>query len=383
MRNFHLTTVWGIPIRINVSLLVFLPVLVWLIAAGGQIGAYASVVDALSPATLDPEPLQVGTTPWLIGVAGAIGLFVSVAIHELGHAYAARRYGIGTRSITLWIFGGLAALESMPREWNREFWIALAGPLTSVALGVVFWALLQLVPGGLPIVVFVVGWLAVINVVLAVFNMVPAFPMDGGRILRALLARWRPYASATRIAARIGTIFALIFAVIGILGWNPILVLIALFIYGAATTESRTVVLDDLLSGVLATDVMDATVRSIPADATVTEFTERMLRDRRSEYVVVDDGDVVGLVTLSDVSRVDRDAFDTTSVGEIMTEEVAVVESTTPAFEVLVAMGRAPLVVVADGDGPIGTVSRQDLGSVMQLRRTLGESGPFERAPVP
>ncbi|MFC4542588.1 site-2 protease family protein [Halosolutus amylolyticus] len=384
MRNFHLTTIWGIPIRINVSLLVFLPVLVWLIAASGQIGIYASIIDGFSPATLDPAPLEEGATPWLIGVTGAVGLFVSVAAHELGHAYAARRYDIGTESITLWIFGGLAALESIPREWNREFWIAVAGPITSVLVGVGFAGLLQVVPGGLPIVVFVVGWLAVINVILAIFNMVPAFPMDGGRVLRALLSRPRnrSYARATQIAARIGTIFALLFAVVGILGWNPVLVLVALFIYGAATTESRTVVLDELLADVTATDVMDAPVRSIPADATVDEFASTMFQERRSEYVVVDDGDVVGFVTLSDVGRVDRAAFGTTTVREIATADVTTVEPDTPAFDVLVSMGRAPLVVVVEEDEPIGTVSRRDLGDVMQLRRELGAPGPFERVPM-
>lgn len=382
MRNFHFATVWGIPIRLNVSLLVFLPVLVWLIAASGQIEIYASIIDGFAPASLDPAPLQAGVNPWLIGIAGALGLFFSVAIHELGHAYAARRYGIGTQSITLWIFGGLAALESMPREWNREFWIAFAGPITSVSLGVVFVTFLQIVPASLPIVVFVVGWLAVINVVLAVFNMVPAFPMDGGRVLRALLSRGLPYVTATRIAARVGTIFALLFAVIGILGWNPVLVLVALFVYVAATTESRAVVLDDLLSGVTAADVMDEPVRSIAADATVAEFTNRMFRERRSEYVVVDDGEVLGYVTLSGAGRIDREDFETTTVREITDTEVSTVESTTSAFDVLVSMGRAPLVVVVDDDEPVGVVSRRDLGRMMQLRRELGSSSPFERAPT-
>ena len=382
MRNVHLTTISGIPIRLNVSLLVFLPVLVWLIAASGQIELYASVIDGLTPATLDPAPLQEGLNPWLIGVAGALGLFFSVAVHELGHAYAARRYDIATESITLWIFGGLAALESMPREWDREFWIAVAGPITSVLLGVAFVGLLQVVPSGLSVVVFVVGWLAVINVVLAIFNMLPAFPMDGGRVLRALLARNGSYASATRVAARIGTIFALLFGVVGILSWNPVLVLVALFVYAAATTESRTVLLDELLSGVTAADVMDSRVRSISADASVAEFTDRMFRERRTEYVVVDGEEIVGLVTLADVKRADREVAESTRVREFAATDVSTVEPTTTAFDVLVAMGRAPLVVVVDGDEPVGTVSRRDLGSVMQLRRELGVPAPVEPEPV-
>ncbi|WP_049928172.1 site-2 protease family protein [Halopiger goleimassiliensis] len=380
MRNFHLTTIWGIPIRIHVSLLVLLPVLVWAIAAGGQIDLYAGPIDALAPAALDLAALREGSTPWLIGLAGAIGLFVSVAAHELGHAYAARRYDIGTESITLWIFGGLAALESMPREWNREFWIALAGPITSVLLAGLFAGILQVVPGELPIVLFVVGWLALINVVLAVFNMLPAFPMDGGRVLRALLGRRRSYVSATRIAARIGTIFALLFAVVGVMGGNPILVLVALFVYAAATTESRTIVLEELLRGVIAADVMDGPARTVSADATLSDVASTLFENRRSEFVVTDGEAVVGLVTLSDLGRVDRSDFEATTVREVMTDEVARVDLETPAFEVLRVMGQAPLVVVLeDDDDLVGTVSRRDLGDVMQLRRELGAPGPFER----
>ncbi|EMA36345.1 site-2 protease family protein [Halobiforma nitratireducens] len=379
MRNFHLTTIGSIPIRINVSLLVLLPVLVYLIAEGGQIGIYASAIDSLAPATLEVAPLEEGATPWLIGLAGAVGLFFSVAVHELGHAYAARRYDIGTESITLWIFGGLAALESMPREWNREFWIAVAGPLTSLLLAVVFARLLQVIPGGLPLVLFVVGWLALINVVLAIFNMLPAFPMDGGRVLRALLGRWLSYVTATRIAARIGTIFALLFAVVGVLGGNPLLVLVALFVYVAATTESRTIALEELLRGVLAADVMDQPARSVAADATLADVATDLFENRRSEFVVTDNDEIVGLVTLSDLGQVDRSAFETTTVREVMTDEVAHVGLETPAFEVLRAMGREPLVVVLEDGDPVGTVSRRDLGEIMQLRRELGAPGPFER----
>jgi Zn-dependent protease/predicted transcriptional regulator len=382
MRNYRIASVWGIPIQLNISLLVFLPVLVWLIAASGQIELYAALVDDLSPAALDADALQTGVNPWVIGVTAAIGLFFSVAVHELGHAYAARRYGIGIRSITLWIFGGLAALESMPREWDREFWIAIAGPITSVGLGVAFAGLLQVIPASLPIVLFVVGWLAVINVVLAVFNMIPAFPMDGGRILRALLARSRSYAKATRTAARVGTLFAMLFAVFGVLTWNPVLILIALFVYGTATTESRTTMLDELLTGVTAADVMESTVRTVGANDTVAHFTDRMLRDRRSEYVVVDGDEIAGLVTLADLKRVDRSAHGSTPVRSVMRTDVPTVSPTTPAFDVLVAMRDGPLVVVVENDEPVGTVSRSDLGRVMELRQRLGTEEPLDRVPM-
>jgi len=189
VRGYEVARIRGIPIRVNASLPVFLPILAWLIASGGRIQLYAGVIGSLSGVALDPAPLRVGLTPWIIGLAAALGLLVGVTLHELGHSWVALRYGIGIESITLWILGGLASLESMPKEWDREFWIAITGPVTSVAVAAVCYAGLLAVPPSLSAVRFVVGWLAITNLVLASFNLLPAFPMDGGRILRALLAR--------------------------------------------------------------------------------------------------------------------------------------------------------------------------------------------------
>jgi Zn-dependent protease len=210
VRNFHITTVWGIPIRVNISLVVFLPVLAWLIGSGTQIELYAGVVGALAGTELDLSVLQAGSTPWVIGTLAAVGLFVSVTLHELGHAWAAMRYDLEVESITLWILGGLASFKTFPREWDREFWIAVAGPITSIITGVACYAALFALPDSAPVLIFVVGWLAVTNLLLAGFNMLPAFPMDGGRVLRSLLARNRSHASATRTASRIGTSFAIL-----------------------------------------------------------------------------------------------------------------------------------------------------------------------------
>jgi Zn-dependent protease len=191
--------------------------LAWLIGSGVQIGIYAGLIEQYMGISLDVSVLRAGYIPWIIGIIAAIGLFVSVTLHELGHSWVALRYGLEIESITLWILGGIAALTEIPREWNREFWIAIAGPITSVLTGVAFYLALLAVPGSAPVTAFVLGWLTVVNVTLAVFNLLPAFPMDGGRILRALLARRRPYATATRIAGRIGVIFAFVFAIGGVL----------------------------------------------------------------------------------------------------------------------------------------------------------------------
>ena len=378
MRNVTVLSVWGIPIRINISLVVFLPILAWLLGSGEQIGLYAGWIESAFGVAVDTEALQAGSTPWLVGTAAAVGLFVSVTLHELGHAWVALRYGLGIESITLWILGGLAALSEIPREWNREFWIAIAGPATSVATAGLAAGLLLVTPSSLPAAQFVFGWLAVANVTLAVFNMLPAFPMDGGRILRALLARNRPYGSATRIAARIGIVFAMLFAVVGALNFDPILLLLALFIYGAATSESRTVLLDELLEGITVADVMSRDVPTVPADETVAAFTERMFRERRTTYPVTDEhGSVVGIVTLADMRSVDPDDRETTTVGTVA-KEVPQFEVTGDAFETLAALNSARTknaLVTRDGS-VVGVLSEADFAHALSMQREFGTGLP-------
>jgi Zn-dependent protease/predicted transcriptional regulator len=372
MRSYTIARIWDIPIRINVSLVVFLPVLAWLIGSGGQIELYAGVLEGLTDVAFDLDVLTAGNTPWAIGIAAAVGLFVSVTLHELGHSWVAIRYGLSIDSITLWILGGMAALSEMPREWDREFWIAIAGPVTSVAVGAVCYVSVLALGPSLPVVRFVLGWLALTNGILAAFNLLPAFPMDGGRILRALLARNRSYASATRVAGRIGVIFAILFAVIGVLGFNVILLLLALFIYGAATTESRTVLLDELLEGVVVGDVMTRDPPTVSSGTTVAELVDRMMRDRKTAYPVVDDatGDVVGVVTLEDlrdVREVERDAI---QVGEIA-REVPRVDPTADAFDTLAALtGTAGnLMLVGDERDVVGLLTQGDYAHALSMQR--------------
>jgi Zn-dependent protease len=373
VRNYKLVSVWDIPIRINVSLLVVLPVLAWLIGSGEQIDLYTGIINGFPIVALDAAVLRTGITPWLIGVAAAVGLFVSVAIHELGHAWAARRYGIEVESITLWLLGGLANLESMPREWKRELWIALAGPAASVLVAVFCYGVVSLLPSSVPAVVFVVGWLVVTNVVLTVFNLLPAFPMDGGRVLRALLARSRPYASATRTAARVGSLFAIGFAILGILSLSPMLFLLALFVYGAANSESRVVALETLLAGVTAADVADANVRTVRAGTALSELSEQMLEDRRTAYPVVDQsGSVVGVVSLEHLRRGRRQ--DATTVREVMSETFPTVTADAPMFDVVSLMTRSgakTAVVEANGE-VVGVITAADLATTLEIRREAG-----------
>ncbi|WP_435063697.1 site-2 protease family protein [Halobaculum sp. EA56] len=371
MRSYTVTEIWDIPIRVNTSLLIFLPVLAWLIGSGQQIAFYAGLIEGFTGVGFDLAVLGAGATPWVIGVAAALGLFVSVTFHELGHSWVALRYGIGIESITLWILGGLAALESVPKEWDREFWIAIAGPVVSVLVAAVCYAAVLVTPGSLPVTRFVLGYLAFTNLLLAGFNLLPAFPMDGGRIFRALLARRRPYGTATRIAARVGVVFAFLFAIVGVVSFNIIMILLAFFIYGAATTESRTVLLDELLEGISVGDIMTRDPPTVSADATVQELGSRMLRDRQTVHLVTDGaGAVVGLVSLSDLRSVREDDRDATRVEAVM-REVPRVDAGADAFDTLATMTQAggSTAIVEEAGELVGVLTESDYAHAMTVRK--------------
>ncbi len=375
--NYRLFSVMDIPVRVNITLLLFLPVIVWLIASdvsrveGAEI--WVDILASMSGHELDPESLRTGYTPWLLGAAAAVGLFFGVTVHELGHSWVALRYDLPISSITLWIFGGVAQMEEQPREWKKEFWIAIAGPITSVLVGAAFYILLQVVPA-VPEVVFVVGWLAVMNVVLAVFNMVPAFPMDGGRILRALLARNRPYAQATQTAATAAKFLALAMGVLGLFG-NPILILIALFVYVAATSESKMTAMSEALRGVYVRNLMTEDVETVSPVATVEELTQRMMFERHTGYPVVDStGAVVGIVTLSDVRDLDPHSRHEVRVRDVMTEDVLSVDPDEEAFEALMTISRNNVgrVVVLEDDDLVGVISRSDVMKALDVAGLRG-----------
>jgi Zn-dependent protease/CBS domain-containing protein len=385
MWNFRIGTITDIPIKVNISLLLFLPVLAWLIASGEQIGVYVGVIEAISPQTFDGAALSGGDTALVVGGAGAVGLFASVLLHELGHAWMARRYDIPVVSITLWIFGGLARMREIPEEWNQELWIALAGPAVSLALGVGGIAALQVLPGSLPVLAFVVGFLGIVNVTLVVFNLLPAFPMDGGRVLRALLARSQPYAQATQTAATVGKGMAVLMALVGIglLGpSNPILVLIALFIYMGASSESKAAVMRELLRGVVVGDMMRTEVPTVRPDDTVAALVERIMVERVAGFPVLDDGAVVGVVTLDDVRGVAAGDREGTPVREVMRADPATVGTDDDAFRALQAFGEhgGPLVVV-DAGRFVGLVTEADFVRTIEVIEGVGPKDEPELSP--
>lgn len=381
MKNFEIGRITGIPIRLNLTLVVFLPLLAWLISRESQLAFYTALVNRISPQSIDIAVIQSGATPLIVGASTAIGLFVGVLLHELGHSWTARRYGITISSITLWIFGGLARMEDLPEDWNIELYVALAGPAMSALVGAVCFGLLFALPTQ-PILVFVVGSLAIINVTLAIFNLLPAFPMDGGRVLRALLARSRPYTEATQIAAFVGKLLAVLMAVFAVLAFAPLLLLIAMFVYIAAGAESRATVLRDLLRGLTVRELQSTDVRTVSPETTVADFLDRVVAERTTAYPVLDRETVIGLVTLESVRTVPREEHASTTVADVMGPTPPTVEPDADAFDALATMSttKGDRVLVVEDGRFMGQVTSSDFMTAIEVLQGLG---PRQKIEVP
>ena len=383
MRRFRIGSVFGIPIQLDLTFLLVLPLFAWII--GTQVGRTTDLLNRSLGAGLNPALLTDGNLVWVLGVVAAVGLFTGVVLHELGHSLVAIRYGFPIDSITLWLFGGVAQLTEMPEDWKQELAIAVAGPVVSVALGAASYVVFVVLPGTASPVVesarFVFAYLALMNVALAAFNMLPGFPMDGGRVLRALLARTRTYARATRIAAEIGKVFAILLGLFGlfVLG-NIFLAGLAFFIYIGAAGEARKTTMRADLEGVQVRDVMTPAnrVTTVTADVSVRELIGTMFRERHTGYPVEGNGEVVGLVTLEDaraVNEVERDAY---TVGDVMTTELVTV---TPELDVMDALNELqdnPVgrLVVTDADGEFcGLLTRSDVMTAFSILRSSEDAG--------
>ena len=375
MRGLKIGTALGIPVRLNWTFLIVLPLFAYLI--GSQVGMIAEVMNGTLGAGIDPTALAEGFTPWAIGLAAALGLFGGVLLHEFGHSVVAMRYGYEIESITLWLLGGLASFTEFPEDWKHEFWIAIAGPVVSVAVGVGCYAVFALTPVGSDAVLFVFGYLALLNVVLAVFNMLPAFPMDGGRVLRALLARNQPHAQATQRAAAVGKAFAFIMGIVGLLNFQLLLIVLAFFVYIAASGEAQQTTLKAAFEGVTVGDVMTRReeLRTVSEDASVADLMSRMFEERHTGYPVLRGDDLVGMVTLEDarsVREVERDAY---RVDDVMAANVVAVGPETDAMTALQTMqehdvGRLP--VVDRRERLVGLISRSDLMTAFNIIQTGG-----------
>jgi stage IV sporulation protein FB len=332
-----------------------------------------------------------GTAAAIHGVLFLGLLFACVLLHELGHALAARVFGIPTPDITLLPIGGVARLQRMPDKPLQEIVVALAGPAVNVVI-----AFLLVAGAGASIAARhlgnlagrpeeLVSRLATVNVMLVLFNLIPAFPMDGGRVLRALLAMRTTYGQATRIAAGVGQAFAFLFGFAGLFG-NPMLIFIALFLYLGASQEAAVAGLKDVAGWMSVSDAMVTEIMPLHVQATIGDAVEALLRTSQHEFPVVDAaGRVYGVLTRDDMIRGLKEGGPGLPVTEVMRRDVPVVSehaSFQDAFEMMQGC-RCPALPVVDRRGRlVGLITPENVGELMMIRSALppGAELPWRQA---
>ena len=242
----------------------------------------------------------------MAGIVFILAVFACVVLHELGHALTARKYGIKTRDIILLPIGGVARLEKMPDKPTQELWVALAGPAVNIVIAAVLAGYLYVSDGFTPIgqltnssASFAERIMAV-NIFLVVFNMIPAFPMDGGRVLRALLATRLPYPKATQYAATLGQGIAVLFGIVGLF-YNPLLLFIAFFVWIGAAQETKLTQMKSAFSGIPVTSAMLTDFRVLDRNQTLGQAVELTISGSQRDFPVTDNGEIVGVLTQSDL----------------------------------------------------------------------------------
>ena len=362
--SFKIGTFGGTEVRVHVT---FALLLIWIWYAHYRVG---------------------GTTAAWEGVLYILAVFACVVLHEFGHVLAARRYGIKTPDITLLPIGGLARLERMPEDPRQEFVIAIAGPLVNVAIAAIIFIALgysvgleQMAEIEDPRADFFAR-LAGVNVFLVLFNLIPAFPMDGGRVLRAALAIWLPWSRATQIAANIGQGLAFVFGFIGLL-YNPLLIFIAIFVYLAAAAEAQNAQLREVASSALVGDVMVTKFSPLERSANIDEAIEMLLATTQHEFPVVDqDGRFEGLLTRDDMIRALRETGPGTPVVSVMRTDIPRSHPRKSLQDSLKIMqdAAAPAVAVIDDSGRlVGLMTHENLGEMMMVRSARPEGFRFGR----
>jgi Zn-dependent protease/CBS domain-containing protein len=360
--SIELGRIFGIRIGINWSWLVVVALLVWTLAV--------AIFPSTNPGLSDE------TYVWMAIVAAAL-FFTSLLLHELGHAIQARREGMEIEGITLWLFGGVAKFKGMFPSAGAEFRIAIAGPLVSLALGVLFVLAALGLPAPEPVDA-VAAWLGYINLVLLVFNLLPALPLDGGRVLRSALWGARDdFRSATRIAASIGRGFGFLFIAGGIAlfvfansfsgAW---LAFIGWFLLGAASAELRFLAVRDALAGLRVRDLMVREPATVSAGVSLGQFMDDVVwPNRYTTYPVVDDGRAVGLLPFRCVAQIPRREWDERSVRDCMLsrEDVPLLDEDDELVDVLDERGQGPgRGLVLDGERLVGLLSISDLARTLE-----------------
>lgn len=383
-KAFPLFRLFGFSVKADPSWLIIVALIVWTLAA------------FYFPQLVPEQRPQVY---WIMGLFGAIGLFGSIVLHELAHSLVARQFNVPIRGITLFIFGGVAELDREPPTAKAEFWVAIAGPIMSVLISVIAIALWWVTgrAGAPPAIVAILGYLGWINMLLVAFNMIPAFPLDGGRVLRSILwairgnLRW-----ATKVTSTIGAAFGLVLIGLGLLAmlngylynglWTA---LIGMFLRGAASASYQQLLVRRALEGESVSRLMSTDPVTAPPDVTLREFVEDYVYQHHFKMfpIVEDDGRLLGCLSIDRVKKVPRDEWDTTTVRHV-TDPCSGGNSIEPEADAMQALSRmqrlrvSRLMVVED-DRVVGIFSIRDVMKLMELRVELDDhSAPGNEEPL-
>lgn len=359
--GWKIAKIIGIPIKIHFSWIIVFGLITW------------SLSSFYFPKAAPDLPVF---SYWIKGVIAALLLFVSVAFHELAHSFVAKKYKITIESITLFIFGGVAQMKGEPPSPRAEFWIAVAGPLSSFILAILFFFITLNTGGG---VKALFSYLTRINLILGLFNLIPGFPMDGGRVLRSILwQRKKNFFYATQKAANVGQKIALFFIFLGIFSifggvsgglW---LMLIGWFLYSAAQASYQQSTINETLYGIRVKDIMIKNLITVSPDMTVEEvINDYFLKYGFGGFPVVSEGKYLGIVTLREIKDVPKTLFKERRIGEIYLGhrkawEISPEEDVIKALEKMI-MEDAGRLVILEGEKIVGLITRNGIGRYIQI----------------
>ncbi len=374
-KRFNILKFAGFDIGVDISWFFVAVLLTWTLAAGYFPYLYKN---------LTPE------TYWIMGLCGMLGLFLSVVLHELGHASVARRFQLPISRITLFIFGGVAELKSEPPSPKAEFFVAIAGPIVSLVLAGLFTLLtsIGLHAGWPPGFTGVTGYLGFINFIIVLFNLIPAFPLDGGRIFRAFLWWWKDNLGyATMITTRLGTafgftliFFGFFFILSGAIFAGMWWILIGLFLNQAATASRTQYYLRRELHGVPVEKFMTHDPIAVPPDITLKQCIDQYLyQSHHHLYPVVENGRLLGYVSLKEIKGVSSDKWEHTTVRGAMVplSGIQTISPKTNAMEALNLIQDAPTptLLVVEGERLVGLLAAQDLFKIISMKLELEQGG--------
>lgn len=356
--SFQIGKIMGIPIKLHITFLLIIPVMGYIFANNNPSSGFRDV-----------EPVFLR---YVLGLSVAVLLFACVLLHELGHSIVAKKHGTNIQGITLFLFGGVSSLEEIPRNPKIEFKMALAGPGISLLIGsilIILYGLLNpYISPDNPFLrlLWLIGY---INIILFIFNLIPAFPMDGGRVLRAVLAGRMSYKKATNIAANVGKMFAIFMGIFGLIYLEPWFILIAFFIYIGASEEDKSTQISVTLEGLKIKDIMSRDIKTVPSGMTVDELVEFMFKFKHMGYPVVEGNEVIGIVTFTDVQNIPKEERMKVLLSDIMTKEIINLKEDDDAVKALklMTMNNIGRIIILNEKKMIGIVSRTDLLRSVQL----------------